>query len=84
MLHIIGEFLFYPTIPSVLPINLIEIIMMLMPCLEYKDLRKWKLSVKVLTYHGKVEVLHYSVLTLTQLFRDNVQSGMTPDDWNQA
>ena len=35
-------------------------------------------------YYGKVEVVSHSVHTLTNLFRDNVQSGITPDDWSQA
>ena len=38
----------------------------------------------VQTSHGKVEVLSHSVHAFIHLFRDNVQSGMTPDDYSVA
>ena len=42
MLQLIGGLVLYLSIPSVLPINQVETIRKLMPCLEYSGLKEWK------------------------------------------
>ena len=68
-------------------INLVEMIRMLMSCLEYKwpELMEMNsqavkaVSEGVQTSHDKVEGFSHNVHTLTHLFRDNVKHRITPD-----